>query len=97
MQYVDKGNNWHYLVCDNANRGRGCLKYSIPYKSFEELILGNTSELDVRDMLPENEAQAEIYQLRSNLEATKFELAESKDNIKNLTERITKTPYNEVQ
>jgi hypothetical protein len=96
MQFVDKGNNWCYLVCDNSRRGRGCIKYYVPYKVFEELILKNTSQLDVRDLLPENDVQTERCQLQSKLKAITSELEETSDNINNLTDRITITPFKKV-
>jgi DNA invertase Pin-like site-specific DNA recombinase len=50
--YINKSNGNEYLTCDNARRGRGCVKTSFRYKEFEDTFLKCCSELDVKSVLP---------------------------------------------
>lgn len=90
MQFIDKGNNDKYLVCDNARRGRGCEITSFRYKEFEDAFLKCCTELDVRALLPHNtdSISAEIVFLRSTAEGLEGELAANAVQKRNLNYQL---------
>ena len=90
MQFVNKGNNDKYLVCDNARRSRGCSITSFRYKEFEDAFLKCCTELDVSALLPHkvDGIASEIISLGCAIEGLQAELAANTIQKKNLNYQL---------
>lgn len=96
MHFINKGNTprgGKYLYCDASRRKLGtCNAKSIRYDEFERLIFDNFEELNISEIMPgQDEAQAQVNDLRRRIDAGNAKARELAEQETNLIDSIATT------